>query len=510
MPLVSGSKAKTEKGFKTNVKREIAAGKDPKQAVAIAYSKKRGDSKDDDILEFDEAAEAWVSKKIAELIKEGYGQKQAEAIAYAEHRRNAKDNDTGTTFKIYDSATKREYDLNGWAEIKDNPISKVGVFPYFGRDISPDLIPDQIYNVYRPADELADPETIKSFKLLPWTDEHAMLGSEDDGLLPAEKKGIHGVIGEDVYYSDGYLKGNVKIFSNKLANLIDKGKKELSIGYRCLYDMVSGVFEGQKYDAVQRNIRGNHLALVDEGRSGHDVAVLDHFKYIFDAKEIKMPDEKRQGEMKDEEMSLEGCYKMLKDVMAKVDKLMSKGEDEEEGKKELSEESAHEGDTKDEEGEYKKFVNKAEVTEDKDYDEQESEEVEDEDENEASSLSEEEKSQDEDKPGDMSKPKDKKGKDKKAMDSRLTAKAIFNEISRRDALAHRLSTHIGTFDHSHKTFNEVAQYGLKKLGLRCKVGQEAAMLEGFLSAARRSTVVATGKDSAIKSGCIDAYLNGGE
>jgi hypothetical protein len=41
MPLVSGKAAKTKKGFSENVKREIKAGKPQKQAVAIAYAKKR-------------------------------------------------------------------------------------------------------------------------------------------------------------------------------------------------------------------------------------------------------------------------------------------------------------------------------------------------------------------------------------------------------------------------------------------------------------------------------------
>lgn len=38
MPLIKGAKAKTRKGFGTNVKREMEAGKPQKQAVAIAYS----------------------------------------------------------------------------------------------------------------------------------------------------------------------------------------------------------------------------------------------------------------------------------------------------------------------------------------------------------------------------------------------------------------------------------------------------------------------------------------
>ena len=45
MTLVSGKKAKTRKGFSENVKREMDAGKPQKQAVAIAYSEKRGGKK---------------------------------------------------------------------------------------------------------------------------------------------------------------------------------------------------------------------------------------------------------------------------------------------------------------------------------------------------------------------------------------------------------------------------------------------------------------------------------
>ena len=46
MPLVKGAKAKTKKGFSSNVKKEMAANKPQKQAVAIAYSEaKRGKKK---------------------------------------------------------------------------------------------------------------------------------------------------------------------------------------------------------------------------------------------------------------------------------------------------------------------------------------------------------------------------------------------------------------------------------------------------------------------------------
>lgn len=41
MPLVKGKAAKTKKGFSENIKKEMAAGKPQKQAVAIAYSEAR-------------------------------------------------------------------------------------------------------------------------------------------------------------------------------------------------------------------------------------------------------------------------------------------------------------------------------------------------------------------------------------------------------------------------------------------------------------------------------------
>src|SRR5574337_242989 len=180
---------------------------------------------------------------------------------------------------MFANGSARMEDINGFVEIQGNPLSKVGVFPYLGCQIDPALQPDKIYYVYRPEEELSNPECIKSFRLSPWIDEHIMLG---EGGVPAEQKGVEGVIGENVYYDAPYLKGNLKIFSNSLANLIENGKKELSIGYRCLYELTPGVYNGQRYDAIQRCIRGNHVALVTEGRAGPDVAVLDSFKITLD------------------------------------------------------------------------------------------------------------------------------------------------------------------------------------------------------------------------------------
>ncbi|MEG7973045.1 hypothetical protein, partial [Listeria monocytogenes] len=52
-------------------------------------------------------------------------------------------------------------------------------------------------------------------------------------------------------------------------------------------------------------------------------------------------------------------------------------------------------------------------------------------------------------------------------------KSLVTEISARDAMAARLSRHVGAFDHADKTLAEVAAYGAQKLGIKCAAGSEA-------------------------------------
>ena len=450
-----------------------------------------------------------IGTNISELENAGHPRRQSIAIALKKAGKSNQDEELGTIYtntlpEVVPIESAKRYDDNGWAEIKGNPISKVGVFPYSGAQIGhPDLDPDKIYMVYRPETELSSEDTLNSFRLLPFTDEHAMLGSSADGLMPAEKKGIHGTIGEDVYFEDGYLKANLKIFSEEVNDLIKNGKKELSIGYRCMYDIQSGVYDGQPYDAIQRQIRGNHVALVEEGRSGPDVAVLDRLTFTFDSKDIEMPDTmKPQGKPEDlkkpegndnmenemekenlsednEGMNMEGICNALREAVGYMEKMMAKkdGTDVDWNKEDM---------TGDEEP--KSFVKKADITDIAETEEAEAEKSEGKKDKKVDEEVEKEAHQ---KPG-------------KGMD----AKTLMREISQRDALADKLSKHIGTFDHKEKTLSEVAAYGVRKLGLSCKRGHEESVLQGYLAAAKLNPVVGIAQDSSPRSSQIDEYLKG--
>lgn len=382
---------------------------------------------------------------------------------------------------------KKQVDVNGFWSIEDNPISKVGVFPYLGSEIgAPE--PDKVYMVYRPEEELSNPETLASFNLLPFIDDHEFLGV--DGT-PAEKKGVQGTTGENATFDYPYLKNNLRVYSNFLQNQIVQGKKELSPSYRCDYEFTSGVFGGQKYDAIQRNLRGNHLALVDKGRTGPDVAVLDRYPITNDSAEfIAMEFTPEQ---------LEQLRALIREMLAE----MSAAADE---TKEEETQDQEDPVTTEEKDAVEEVATEAEAA--TELIEAAAEAVE-----EAQTALEEVQAAAEevkeaptaDSVAKLNKAMAKLNKVKvvQAKAPALDSATVIKQIAARDALAERLKKHVGVFDYQSMTSaHQVAKYGVKKLGIRAADGAELAVLEGYLQAAKPETVVTDskprGSDTATK------------
>lgn len=182
---------------------------------------------------------------------------------------------------------KSSIDINGYRRQEANPISMVGVFPYTGKQIDYDgslrLDPHQIYWVLRPPEELFSPEAIKSFNGLPIRIGHVMLGT---GFESVDKEPVDGCIYNVRQSMDmpEYLIGDFSIYTEKMKDVLDKGKiRELSLGYRCQYIPETGIYNGQPYEFKQANLRGNHLALVENGRCGSSVRVCDEAILTFDS-----------------------------------------------------------------------------------------------------------------------------------------------------------------------------------------------------------------------------------
>ena len=417
--------------------------------------------------------------------------------------------------------TKRTYDLNGWLEVKDNPISKAGVFDYLGSEIgAPE--PDRIYKVFRPPEELDNEETIQSFRLTPFIVDHEMLGKD---ATPAEKKGIQGVIGENVYFDHPYLRGNIKIFSDAALSDIGGGKIDLSPGYRSRYDFDNpGVYEGEAYEVVQRHLRGNHLALVDEGRTGADVAVQDHLVITIDTKElIRMSEEdKNKTPTTDEGSFTPEQLEQLKTMIAAAVSAGKPSTDEDPEKKETTDEdpdSEKEKVAEDAEKAVEDAEAEAEKAESGDPEAVEAAEVAIEAAEEAISEAKDEldkattdglnrrlkrlkrgfTTMDE-----MSSMKRKIARLEKSKPTMDTG-TLLKQIGERDALAQKLTPFIGVFDHAAMTKQQVAEYGAEKLGVKCDKGTESIALNAWMQGrvpdsqkARVTMDAAAGVDSIME------------
>lgn len=126
--------------------------------------------------------------------------------------------------------------------------------------------------VYRPADEVFASDSVASFLAKPVTNDHPSVPVTADNWKDHARGVNMGAL------RDGdYLAFDLVIMDAALIADIDAGKRELSNGYSCALDWTAGTTpDGQAYDAVQRNIRGNHIAVVDKGRAGSECAIKDN------------------------------------------------------------------------------------------------------------------------------------------------------------------------------------------------------------------------------------------
>ena len=217
----------------------------------------------------------------------------------------------------------KEVDSNSFELVKDNPLSAEGVYLYSGKMIGlPDLDPNKLYPVYRPAEELE--KAADSFNNVPFIIGHEMIGK---GATPYDQRPASGVL-TNVKYKAGKLYGDLKIWSEKMKDKILSGVKELSLGYKSVYERSRGVFKGQTYDFIQRNLRGNHLALVKNGRMGSEMRVYDAKEAMtFDSIEFDINNktiEKGKSEMADKTDTEPQKEIKTSDEFVSVEKLYAK------------------------------------------------------------------------------------------------------------------------------------------------------------------------------------------
>lgn len=208
--------------------------------------------------------------RAAEMMRNGSSYEEARQVA--EKSAYNWDNSMGTTL-TFDAASKRRFDENGFMHVESSHITKEQVVPYRGREIpgwqERGLDPDKIYFGYRPLEELQ--KAVDTFNGLPIMLMHHTVSADDP-----KKEYQVGSMATNAVWNDPYV-DNGMIFTDAVGiEAVKNGTcREISCAYQYDPDFTPGVFDDTPYDFVMRNIRGNHVAIVEEGRAGPDVVVAD-------------------------------------------------------------------------------------------------------------------------------------------------------------------------------------------------------------------------------------------
>lgn len=154
----------------------------------------------------------------------------------------------------------------GFLICKNVPIARTGDMDYMASELG--LDGDKIITVHRAPEDVFSPAALASFEGKPVTSDHppALVTPED--VLMYERGHAQNVRRGTGEFSD-YVLADLHIHDGELIREIRDGKREISCGYECEYlDNGDGTYS-------QKNIIGNHVAVVDAGRAGHKAAILD-------------------------------------------------------------------------------------------------------------------------------------------------------------------------------------------------------------------------------------------
>jgi len=165
------------------------------------------------------------------------------------------------------AGTRRTKDGYLVAEVR---AARTGIQQYAGHEVGrPDL---QTVNVWRPAEEVFKKDSLASYAFKPVTIEHPA-----DGVTADTWKSLAvGNVGGDVVNDGGFVRVPLVLMDATAIAAVESGKRELSMGYDVRLEFVDGVTpEGERYQAVQRDIRINHCAIVDRGRAGPQCRIGD-------------------------------------------------------------------------------------------------------------------------------------------------------------------------------------------------------------------------------------------
>ena len=126
--------------------------------------------------------------------------------------------------------------------------------------------------VYRPEEEVFHKDSMASFAAAPFTIDHPSAPVDANNWKQLGAGEVNG----DVIRDGGFVRVPVIVRDARSVEAVRTTHKQLSMGYSCTLDWTPGTApDGQAYDAVQRQIRINHIAAVPAARGGPELKISD-------------------------------------------------------------------------------------------------------------------------------------------------------------------------------------------------------------------------------------------
>jgi hypothetical protein len=149
-------------------------------------------------------------------------------------------------------------------------VARTGIQLYSGDEVGkPDM---KVVRVFRPEAEVFNSDSLHSYAHRPLTNDHPPEPVTSENW----KKYATGDTGEDVVRDGEFVRVPLVMMDKQAVKDYKDGKRELSLGYTCDLAWTPGTApNGEAYDAVQTNIRANHLAQVKAARGGSNLRVGD-------------------------------------------------------------------------------------------------------------------------------------------------------------------------------------------------------------------------------------------
>ncbi|MGO4147936.1 DUF2213 domain-containing protein, partial [Paenarthrobacter sp. YAF11_1] len=142
-----------------------------------------------------------------------------------------------------------------------------GWYEYLGEEIGADGMQGKVVKVYRSPEEVFSPAAMASFEGKVLTDEHPPEAVVPDNATRYTRGVVQNVRQGSGGDSD-LLLADLVIYDQTLISEVQDGKREVSCGYDCVYEPFSS--DGPDIDQQtyqQRQICGNHVAVVKQGRA---------------------------------------------------------------------------------------------------------------------------------------------------------------------------------------------------------------------------------------------------